>query len=156
VKCSSEEVARSFSAPLEAIAYVSAAAAAIPQNHRSRVYFTIDQANDVVPTLQKLIDQVPSTNRVYGTGSSACSPAQYYDGVALAAKNVKAGVIGLVYNWTIDSTSTMERDLASGTNGIMTNDPKALVDLLKAKQITLATPQSRIPVATSTNIINLK
>lgn len=141
-------------APLKAITYVAAVVNDIQKpTHRSHVYFTIDQANEVVPTLQSMIDTIPSANRVYGTGSSACLPTQFLSGVALAAKNVKAGVIGLVYNWTIDKTSSMEQYLASGANGIMTNDPKALVDLVKSKQINLATPQTIIPPATSANVV---
>jgi hypothetical protein len=121
-------------------------------NFKARVYYTIDQENDVVPVLEKLIG-LPTQNRVYATGSSACSPTQFFDDVALAAKNRASGVIGLTYNWTIDSKSSMEKYLGKGTNGMMTNDPKELAALLTSKGIALAGPNSPIPAATSATII---
>ena len=139
---------------LRAITYVSAAATAFGQSkYRSNVYYAVDQQNDVARTIQELIDKVPSANRLYATGSSACLPTQYFSGVALASKNAKAGVIGLVYNWTIDRRESMERYLVHGTSGMITNDPKRLVDLLKSRKVRLATPQSSIPAATSTVVI---
>jgi hypothetical protein len=47
----------------------------------------------------------------------------------------------------------MEQYISKGTKGIITNDPNALVDLLRGKNVPMANPQSAILPATSTNIV---
>jgi len=135
--------------------YLRAAAdAAKSSPHGSRMYFTIDgETTDTVGVLKNLVT-LPTPRIVYGTGISACSPAQYYQQTLIGAFNERAGVIGLNYIWTIDKSSTAYWYLAKGATGLMTNSPDDMVSLFRSSGFRLATAGSSFPPATSTNIIS--
>ncbi|MCW8931711.1 MAG: hypothetical protein OQL19_15945 [Gammaproteobacteria bacterium] len=133
----------------------SAAEQAKNSPYSSRYYFSIDQGgDDTVGTIEKLISLQPATNnRVYGTGISACAASQYYGAILLGRANQQRGVVGSVYIWTIDKSSSMEQYIRSGTLGIMTNHPSRLSDVVKKHSIKKALPGSAIPTANSTDVI---
>jgi glycerophosphoryl diester phosphodiesterase len=141
----------------ETLNYLKAASkqAALFSPNSSRYYFSIDQEdNDVAGTINNLISlQGNTNNRVYGTGISACLPKQYYDAILLGTVNRQNGVVGTVYTWTIDKSSSMEQYIRKGALGIITNHPSRLNDLIYEKGIKLANPGSQIPTATSNNVI---
>ena len=123
--------------------------------YATRYYFSIDQGgDDTTGIIEQLISLQPSTiNRIYGTGISACSSSQYFEAILLGRANQQSGVVGSVYVWTIDKSSSMKQYIRSGTLGIMTNHPSRLSDIVKEQGIKKATPGSFIPPASSTNII---
>ena len=141
-------------ADLDNTPYLAAAAKAMSASpYQSRVFFAIDGENNVVRTLTRLISDVPSANRVYANGISACIPNHWFDDAALAVKNATAGVLGLVYTWTTDEVNPMEIYLGRGVNGIITNTPSKMVELLKKLKMPLATPKSVIPAAKNNQIV---
>jgi hypothetical protein len=139
---------------LNAFPYLQAAAeAAQASPNGSRMYFTLDgEGNDVSGVLGKLVS-LASKNIVYGTGISACLPGEYETSILIGAANKGAGVIGLDYIWTLDKETSMARYIESGAQGIMTNYPDRLVDLLRRRQIPLAAPGTAIPPSTNPNVI---
>jgi glycerophosphoryl diester phosphodiesterase len=141
---------------LSDFAYLQAAAVeAGGSAYASRIYFTVDGEGDrTVETITKLTT-LPSRQRVYGTGISACSPKQFHDAIALGALNRAAGVIGLDYIWTIDKSSSMRDYLRAGAHGVMTNDPPALSSVLRAANLPLAPPGGGIGAVTSDSVVNV-
>ena len=122
--------------------------------YKSRIHFTVDQEkNNIIKVITKL-QYSYNRNVVYGSGISAC----WFDPLSdttrkLAAINKGAGVIGMAYTWTIDKRSKLEK-AAHYFNGIITNKPGVLYDIIKNKlHITLAGPRARIHPASRTSII---
>ncbi|XP_053404444.1 dermonecrotic toxin LdSicTox-alphaIB3b-like [Mercenaria mercenaria] len=139
---------------LDTLPYLHAAVSAIEgSRYRNRVYFTIDLEKDnIVETLQKL-HTLPTRNIVYGTGISACSPKQIKDStMQLAAANKAKGVTGLTYVWTIDEESTIEHNLQY-VQGVLSNYPGIVNEVLQENGIRLATQSSSIPPANSLDVI---
>ena len=121
---------------------------------KDRIFFTVDmEKNNIVATLQKL-HTLPTKNIVYGTGISACGlRSSIKDStVQLAFINKVKGVAGLAYIWTIDKTSSMRHYLPH-VQGIMTNYPGDLYEVLMKAGIQLATKSSTIPATTSSGVI---
>lgn len=140
----------------DTLGYLKAAALQVEKSsYAARYYFSIDQGgDDTVGIIEKLISLEPTTsNRVYGTGISACSAGQYYDAITLGNANQRQGVVGSVYIWTIDKAGSMKQYIRSGALGIMTNHPGRLDDILKKQKIKKAAPGSLIPSSTSTDIV---
>ena len=133
----------------------SAAEKANSSPYKSKIYFSIDmEGNNAYMTIDKLI-QLPTDNRVYGTGISACAPGTYYDGIKQAVKQKDVGTIGgLVYIWTLDKESSMEKYLDLGVNGIMTNDPGKLYELAKKRGLILAGINTPITPAKNNKLFN--
>ena len=136
-------------------AYVSAAAnAVLNSSNRTRYYYSIDQESDETnQTIWSLID-LQTSRRVYGTGISACSAAQYYEAVTHGAANERAGVVGLTYTWTIDKESTMRKYLQAVARGIITNNPGTLASVLRERNAKLVAAGSTIPIATSSDLVS--
>ncbi len=135
---------------LSAFSYLQTAVeAAQASPYGSRMYFTVDgEGNDVGGVLGKLVS-LTSRNIVYGTGISACLPGSFETSILIGAANKGAGVIGLDYIWTLDKETSMARYIESGAQGIMTNYPDRLVDLLRRRRIPLAAPGTAIPPSTT-------
>lgn len=133
----------------------SAAEAAQNTEYKGRLYFTIDgeegKALDVLDALVRL----PSKNRVYGTGISACWFGNYHEAILTGAVNQHAGVVGLVYIWTLDKEKSMEGYMKDAATGVMTNYPSSAVQVAKNNGLVLAQPGvDRIPAATSDTVVN--
>jgi glycerophosphoryl diester phosphodiesterase len=150
-----------ISAPhLKQYKYIESAAKAAQNNeYKDRFYFTIDgeggQALDVLDALVTIPSKnLPSKNRVYGTGISACGPGTYYKAILTGAVNQHAGVVGLVYIWTLDKKESMDDYIKSGATGVMTNYPSLAVQAAKDNGLALAQPGiDRIPAATSNIVV---
>ena len=140
---------------INTFSYLEAAAGeARTSQYKSRLYYTIDlEKNNIVDTLRKL-HTLPTSNIVYGTGISSCAPRWLIDDstLELALMNKASGVVGMSYIWTLDRTSSMKHYLPY-VQGLMTNYPGDLDDVLREAGIKLATPSSTIPAATSSSVI---
>ncbi len=137
--------------------YIESAAKAAQNNeYKDRFYFTIDgEEGNATGVLEKLAS-LPSKNRVYGTGISACAPETYFKAILTGAANQRAGVIGLAYIWTLDKESSMDSYIKKGAMGVMTNFPGLAVRAAARHGLALAQPGVRhqIPAATSDIVVN--
>lgn len=122
--------------------------------YKDRVFFTVDmEKNNIVDTL-RLLHTLPTNNIVYGTGTSACSPSQIKSStMQLAAINRAQGVSGLTYLWTVDRESTIRENLQF-VEGIMSNYPGKVFDILQEYGLSLATQSSSIPEARRSDVIS--
>lgn len=112
--------------------YISAASrAAARSEFKDRLFFTIDGEGKNFSGAMTAINRAPRKQRAYGTGIAAIAPGSYYDQVRQGTNARTAGQLAFVYVWTIDKRSSMESYLRTGVDGIMTNDPAALRDILK-------------------------
>ena len=140
---------------LDTLPYLRAAVNEVSSSaYKSRIYFTIDmEKNNIVETLRKL-HTLPTSHIVYGTGISACAPRSSIKDstLKLAALNKASGISGLTYIWTLDKDSSMKHYLPY-VQGLMTNYPGDLYDILREAGIQLATPSSTIPATTSSAVI---
>jgi glycerophosphoryl diester phosphodiesterase len=133
----------------------TAATAAASKPFADKVYFSYDQeGNDVERVLDTLVRSVRTKGRAFGTGRSACLPGDFRKGIDLARRNREAGVASFVYVWTVDQGDSMERYLKAGAQGIMTNFPGRLKQLIEKRGGTLATRETPLPLATSDRVIN--
>ena len=121
---------------------------------KGKVYFTADMEKDNIESTLEKLHTLPTQNIVYGTGISACAlKSSISDStVEQAFINKVRGVAGMAYIWTIDKTSSMESYLPY-VQGIMTNYPGTLYEVLKKAGIELATQSSTIPATTSSRVI---
>lgn len=136
--------------------YIESAAKAAQNNqYKDRFYFTIDgEGDNASGVLDKLVT-LPSNNRVYGTGISACSPASYHGAILTGVSNKNAGVVGLVYIWTLDRDSSIDGYILNGATGVMTNYPSSAVEAAARHGLALAQPgvPNQIPAATSNKVV---
>jgi glycerophosphoryl diester phosphodiesterase len=127
--------------------YLQAAADAAGQSaNAARIYFAIDGRNKVSRVLETL-KKLSSANVVYGTGITACVKRGFKGNIATAARYEKAGMIGFVYIWTIDNKDSADSYLREGANGVITNAPAAMTEVLKKRGYTMATPGTVFPPA---------
>lgn len=112
--------------------YIGAASSAAGRSEfKNRLFFTIDGEGKNFSDAMSAISRAPRAQRTYGTGIAAIAPGSYYDQVRNGVRARSAGNLAFVYAWTIDKRSSMTKYLRSGVDGIMTNDPAALRDILK-------------------------
>lgn len=139
---------------LDTLPYLQSAVNAIKGSpYESRVYFTVDLEKDNIVNTLTTLHTLPTMNIVYGTGISACSPQQMKTStMELAAANKAKGVIGLAYLWTVDSKSTILDNLPY-VQGVLSNYPGQVNDILIEKGIKKATQSSTIPPATNRNVV---
>ena len=122
--------------------------------YRQRIYFTIEGEKNRIVEVLTTLHSFPTQNIVYGTGLSSCvqgSPVTN-DTLDLATINKVKHVTGMSYIWTVDSIISMKSHL-SYVQGIITNYPGYLYDLLRESGIKLATQASAIPTSTSSDIV---
>lgn len=85
-----------------------------------------------------ILGAFPAQERVFGAGISACSPEPISNFTEIAQSVPED--YRLNYTWTIDSERSMQRLIAAGVNGIMTNFPAAAVKLVQSRSdLVLAT-----------------
>ena len=134
----------------------AAAATAAGKSFADRIYFSFDQEGNKVKEVLTALRDLPSKARAFGTGITACwfEQENYARGIRLADKNKTAGTASFVYIWTIDKRSSMERYIEAGAQGIMTNVPGRLRELIKERGATLATSKTPIPMATSDAMVD--
>jgi glycerophosphoryl diester phosphodiesterase len=139
------------------MSYIRAAAnRAKTSPYGSRIFFSFDQEGgstlDASCTIQTLA-RLPTMQRAFGTGVSACGTGEFESAIGTAVSNSNAGAVSFVYVWTLDKESSMRTYIDKGVNGILTNVPSRLVAVAKEKGLTLATPTSRMPAATSVTVL---
>lgn len=145
-------------------AYLQAAivAAKASPNYR-RMFFTFDEEysvawyekmkhvgiGDVDAKPQKIVNLLAQwTNHIaYGVGSSAIFPTTFHSTIKEAAALRAQGKVGLVYIWTIDKHSSMQKYLSIGANALMTNSPNLASTAIKQQGLPLAQPGDVIPIA---------
>lgn len=122
--------------------------------YRDRMYFTVENEENGIVEVLKTLHALPTANIVYGTGSSSCNPIWPIKDATLelASINTARGVTGISYFWTVDNVSRMKEGIKY-LQGIMTNYPGVLYDMLIENGIELATQSSTIPVTTSSDVI---
>lgn len=121
---------------------------------KNRIYFTIEGEQNKIVDVLKQLHSLPTQNIVYGTGSSSCNPFWPINDTTfqLAAINKVRRVSGMSYSWTVDKTSRMKFQM-NFLQGIMTNYPGKLYDLLVENGVELASQSSTIPVATNADVV---
>lgn len=109
--------------------------------------------NDPAKVLTAL-HTLPTTNLVYGTGITSCSPISLVqdDTRLLMAINSARDVVSMTYMWTVDDMSDLERDLCY-VQGIITNYPSRVRDLASAMGRPLADQSTVLPAATNSDVI---
>ena len=133
--------------------YLNAAAkAAANSPNKSRYWFSIDQEGDKVAGTLGALSTLPTPNRVFGTGISACAPGSYQQAVTIAAVNERAGASALTYVWTVDKESSMISYLQAGARGVMTNYPGRLVQLVRGRGTRLVSVGQGLPTPTNKSI----
>ena len=120
---------------------------------KARYFFVIDGENKRVNDTIKELTMLATKNRVYANGTSSCLPNNYYSEIGVGIQNQKSGSVGMVYTWTVDNSSSMDKYIASGVSGIITNEPGLLRARALAAGKTLAVPTSTIPPAFSDNVV---
>jgi hypothetical protein len=125
--------------------------------YKSRIFFTIDQGGKEVYRVLNALIKLPTKNRAYGVGISACLAGNYYKEIQVAVANKLAGVVGLVYIWTIDKEESMERYVALNVGGIMSNNPALAYQVFgeHKHKYTYADVNTVIPAATRDNAVVL-
>ena len=121
---------------------------------KDRIYFTIENEENQITKVLETLHTLPTKNIVYGTGSSSCNPLYPINDTTLqlAGINKARGVTGMSYSWTVDKTSRIMLHMKY-LQGIMTNYPGKLYDILLTNGIKLATQASMIPVSTNNVVI---
>ena len=87
---------------------------------------SLDFTDNAVDALT-FMSRLPTRNVIYSTGISACSPKSYLKQIRLASFNKDRGVVGNVFIWTLDKTTSFNAYYHAGARGIMTNRVPGLV-----------------------------
>ena len=121
--------------------------------YTNRITFALDmQYNDIQGVLKKTI--LPVNRRLsYGTGLTSClaNPITW-ETYKLALINKLKGVVLMTYTWSIDKTSSLETAVRY-FDGIITNYPDTLYDILQKEGIPLAKPGTEFKPATSDVVV---
>ena len=131
--------------------YIHAAATeASTSAYRHKIFFSVELgAFNTLPESLSVMQTLPTRNIIFGTGASSCSPGDHSQAtLELARSNKQSGTISMAYTWTDDATSTIRNDL-NYVQGIITNFPSRVRDVLQQTGRQLATQSSVIPAATS-------
>ena len=130
--------------------YVQAAAIeASSSPYRHKIFFSVELgAFNTFPESHAVMQSLPTRNIIFGTGASSCSPGAHSQTTLDEARiNKDRGTISMAYTWTDDAISTIEHDL-NYVQGIITNFPSTVRDVLQRTGRRLATQYSTIPAAT--------
>lgn len=136
------------SSGFDTVPYLKSAIAGMNTSpYKSRTYFAIDQGDDIFATLREL-SILPTRNIIFSYGFSACLPySMDRDTMQVAAQKKANGEIGMTYIWSVDLKSTMEENLPY-VQGILSNHPSRVNEVLQKHGIKLATQVNTIPPAT--------
>lgn len=104
---------------------------ALKSRFAGKYYFTIDGEAKNYAGVMRSLKSVPADKLAYGTGIAAIAPGSYFDQIRQSTRDRATGKVAMVYIWTIDKKSSMRKYLRSGVDGVMTNDPAALRDILR-------------------------
>jgi len=125
--------------------------------YHKQTFISIDmEDNNIGGVINRLKSAYPANqNVVFGTGVSACAPSPITKQThKLSAINSAKGAVGMTYTWTLDKDSSLSEAIQY-YDGIMTNYPGALHDILKEKNIKLAQPGDLIKPSTRSAITSM-
>jgi hypothetical protein len=131
----------------------AAAQALVGKPFAAKVFFSFDEERNKAVEVLTALRGLPSKARAFGTGISACLRWPLRKGIRTADLNRRSGSASLVYVWTLDRRRSMERYLDAGAQGIITNYPGRLHQVIKAQGGTLAKRSTLIPLATKDHIV---
>ena len=124
----------------------------------SRIYLTLENGilnpfAQSVGFMQTLLEGIQVIPVIYGTGKSSCLPLSLdQEALELAAINKAGGVISMAYTWTVDSIRSIENDL-DYVNGIITNYPSRVRDVIESTGRRLATTDDELPRVSTTELV---
>ena len=97
------------------LSYVKTAVAAASSScYSSKIFFSVELgSNNNFAGPHAVMRSLPTGNTIFGTGKSSCAPLSPHPPVTLeeARMNKDLGTISMVYTWTDDATSTIQRNL---------------------------------------------
>jgi hypothetical protein len=97
---------------------------------QSRILIGFDQEGDRAELVLDKLAALGIDRSAWAAGASACYPTQFLKTTQRVAKLVKPPA--LIYSWTLDRTESMERYLAAGVQGIITNQPARMRALINS------------------------
>lgn len=113
-------------------------------NYADRYFYTIDSEGDNAEKVWDHSLQLGTNNVVYTTGITSCLPKTFYNAIQFSFETKAYVSVGI---WTIDQKSSIQSYLNAGVNFILTNRPKAAVEVIGRDNIPL--PGLAIKPATS-------
>ena len=125
-----------------------------------RIYFAFENGfrtpfAESVSSLQTIIpiEGFPVPPVIYGHGISSCIPVDLNQtDLQLAAINKASGAISMAYTWTVDCKLCIENDL-DYVNGIITNYPSRVLEIIQKTGRRLATTADRLPGIRTTELV---
>ena len=133
---------------VETFNYIQAAVKAANNSaNRDRYFFTFDGENIDYRGVMAMLSRL-TQNRVYSTGSSACSPVIYDSALKAGVNGRTLGENGLTIAWTIDLDSSVDKVIQLGVQGVMTNRVFSTRQRVNAMNLKLANSSSPIPTST--------
>lgn len=131
--------------------YVQAAVSEVSSSpYKHKIFFALELGSlQTFPKWHTLMQELPNRNIIFGTGESSCSPRRHSQTTLNEARiNKDLGTISMAYTWTNVATSTIKHNL-NYVQGIITNYPSEVRDVLWRTGRQLATQSTTIPAATS-------
>ena len=117
-----------------------------------RIYGVLNPFAESVGRMQLLLEGRQIVPVIFGTGRSPCLPLPLnQETLELAAINKVRGAISMAYTWTVDCIRCVEDEL-DYVNGIITNFPSRVRDVIERTGRRLATTDDRIPRANTTDL----
>lgn len=87
-------------------------------------------------------------NRIYSTGSSACSPLTYDSAINSGINGKNLGENGITIIWNFDLEFNIQKYIDRGVQGIMTNRVSVARNIVNKAGLMLADNTTSIPVST--------
>jgi hypothetical protein len=144
-------------AKMEYIEYMRAAAGAVQGNtFADKVFFSFDEEGNKAAQVLTALRDLPSRARAFGTGISACAWGHFRRGIKVADQNASNGSASFAYIWTLDRASSMKRYINAGAQGVITNYPAKLRNVVLSDGRRLATRATLLPLSTSDEIIDAR
>ena len=131
--------------------YLQAAVSEVSSSpYKRKIFFALELGSlQTFPEWHALMQDLPTRNIIFGTGQSSCSPWAHSQTTLDEARiNKDYGTISMAYTWTDDAESTIEHNL-NYVQGIITNFPSTVRDVLQRTGRQLATQSTTIPAAIS-------
>ena len=102
--------------------------------YADRYFYSIDSEGDNAEKVWDHSLQLGTKNLVYTTGITSCLPKTFYNAIQYSLETKAYVSVGI---WTIDQKSSMKSYLNAGVNFILTNRPKAAVEVIGRDNIPL-------------------
>ena len=123
--------------------------------NRNRILFTLDGEGKKDSVVIRQLQRIKPDQRSYGVGYPSHLPIRYYDQIERAVAARASGELSFVYIWGLDRKRSMRAYLKRGVDGIMTNAPGRLNEVLGESsdraEPPLAGPEDLFPNAAPTS-----